>query len=94
MMGIGGIAMGTLAAMLKDIETDELIALIQYLERQIRKAGVTVKLNAEVTPALIAAWLPHYFFQPRNSHFHPSDTLFQLLWLAIAETVNQSMLAL
>ncbi len=43
-----------LASMLKDIETDELIAVIRYMERQIRKAGVTVKLNTEVTPVLIA----------------------------------------
>ncbi|MGA7845233.1 MAG: FAD-dependent oxidoreductase [Dehalococcoidales bacterium] len=47
-----------LASMLKDIETDELIAVIRYMERQIRKAGVTVKLNTEVTPVLIAELKP------------------------------------
>jgi 2,4-dienoyl-CoA reductase (NADPH2) len=44
--------------MLKDIETDELLALIKYLDRQMRKAGVTVKLNTEVTLALIAELKP------------------------------------
>ena len=47
-----------LASMLKDIETDELIAVIRYMERQIRKAGVTVKLNTEVTPVLIVELKP------------------------------------
>ncbi len=53
---LGGLIL--LASMLKDIETDELIALIQYLERQIKKAGVTIRLNTEVTPALIAELKP------------------------------------
>ncbi|MGP8080157.1 MAG: FAD-dependent oxidoreductase, partial [Dehalococcoidales bacterium] len=53
---LGGLL--SLASMLKDIETDELFALIKYLDRQMRKAGVTVKLNEEVTPALIAELKP------------------------------------
>ena len=47
-----------LASMLKDIETDELLALIKYLDRQMRKAGVTIKLNSEVTSALITELKP------------------------------------
>jgi len=47
-----------LASMLKDIETDELLALIKYLDRQMRKAGVTIRLNSEVTPALITELKP------------------------------------
>jgi 2,4-dienoyl-CoA reductase (NADPH2) len=47
-----------LASMLKDVETKELLALIQYLALQMKKAGVTVKLNTEVTPALIAELKP------------------------------------
>ena len=47
-----------LAAMLKDVETNELLALINYLALQMKKAGVTVKLNTEVTPALIAELKP------------------------------------
>ena len=47
-----------LAAMLKDVETDELLALIDYLALQMKKAGVTVKLNTEVTPALISELKP------------------------------------
>ena len=42
-----------LASMLKDVETNELLALIRYLTLQMKKAGVTIKLNTEVTPALI-----------------------------------------
>jgi len=41
-----------------DIETDELLALIKYLDRQMRKAGVTIKLNSEVTSALITELKP------------------------------------
>jgi pyruvate/2-oxoglutarate dehydrogenase complex dihydrolipoamide dehydrogenase (E3) component len=44
--------------MLKDIETDELLALIKYLDHQMTKAGVTVKLNTEVDAALIAQLKP------------------------------------
>jgi len=47
-----------LAAMLKDVETNELLALIDYLALQMKKAGVTVKLNTEVTPALISELKP------------------------------------
>jgi 2,4-dienoyl-CoA reductase (NADPH2) len=47
-----------LASLLKDIETDELLALIKYLDRQMTKAGVTVRLNTEATPALIAQLKP------------------------------------
>ena len=47
-----------LASMLKDIETDELLALIKYLDHQMTKAGVTVKLNTEVDAALIAQLKP------------------------------------
>jgi 2,4-dienoyl-CoA reductase (NADPH2) len=47
-----------LASLLKDIETNELLALIKYLDRQMTKAGVTAKLNTEVTPALIAQLKP------------------------------------
>jgi 2,4-dienoyl-CoA reductase (NADPH2) len=47
-----------LAAMLKDVETNELLALINYLALQMKKAGVTVKLNTEVIPALIAELKP------------------------------------
>ena len=47
-----------LASMLKDVETKELLALIQYLALQMKKAGVAIKLNTEVTPALIAELKP------------------------------------
>jgi 2,4-dienoyl-CoA reductase (NADPH2) len=47
-----------LASLLKEIETDELLALIKYLDRQMTKAGVNVRLNTEVTPALIAQLKP------------------------------------
>jgi 2,4-dienoyl-CoA reductase (NADPH2) len=47
-----------LASMLKDVETNELLALIKYLSLQIKKAGVTVKLNTEVTPSIISGLKP------------------------------------
>ena len=53
---LGGLL--SLAAMLKDVETNELLALINYLALQMKKAGVKVKLNTEVTPALIAELKP------------------------------------
>jgi 2,4-dienoyl-CoA reductase (NADPH2) len=53
---LGGLL--SLAAMLKDVEVNELLALIHYLTIQMKKAGVTVKLKTEITPALIAALKP------------------------------------
>ena len=53
---LGGLL--SLAAMLKDVEVNELLALIRYLTIQMGKAGVTVKLNTEVTPSLIAGLKP------------------------------------
>ena len=53
---LGGLL--SLAAMLKDVEVNELLALIHYLTIQMKKAGVTVKLKTEVTPALIAELKP------------------------------------
>jgi 2,4-dienoyl-CoA reductase (NADPH2) len=47
-----------LASMLKEIETDELLALTKYLALQMKKVGVTVKLNTKVTPALISQIKP------------------------------------
>jgi 2,4-dienoyl-CoA reductase (NADPH2) len=44
--------------MLKDVETNELLALIHYLSIQMEKAGVTVELNTEVTPTLLAELKP------------------------------------
>ena len=53
---LGGLL--SLAAMLKDVEVNELLALIRYLTTQMEKAGVTVKLNMEVTPSLITGLKP------------------------------------
>jgi 2,4-dienoyl-CoA reductase (NADPH2) len=53
---LGGLL--SLAAMLKDVEVNELLALIRYLTVQMEKAGVTVKLNAAVTPSMIAGLKP------------------------------------
>jgi 2,4-dienoyl-CoA reductase (NADPH2) len=53
---LGGLL--SLAAILKDVETHELLILINYLALQIKKAGVTVRLNTEVTTALLAELKP------------------------------------
>jgi 2,4-dienoyl-CoA reductase (NADPH2) len=53
---LGGLL--SLAAMLKDVEVNELLALIRYLTVQMEKVGVTVKLNAAVTPSMIAGLKP------------------------------------
>jgi 2,4-dienoyl-CoA reductase (NADPH2) len=47
-----------LAAMLKDIETKELMDLANYLHLQMEKAGVTIKTNTGFTPSLIAGLKP------------------------------------
>jgi 2,4-dienoyl-CoA reductase (NADPH2) len=44
--------------MLKDIETDELLSLIHYLALQMKKAGVTIRLNTKVTPSLVVELKP------------------------------------
>jgi 2,4-dienoyl-CoA reductase (NADPH2) len=38
-----------LAAIVKDLETEDLIKFVSYLETQLKKEGVTVKLKTEVT---------------------------------------------
>jgi 2,4-dienoyl-CoA reductase (NADPH2) len=48
---LGGLL--SLASMLKDCETKELMDLKNYLALQMKKAGVTVKLNTEATPELM-----------------------------------------
>ncbi|MGD9211180.1 MAG: FAD-dependent oxidoreductase [Desulfobacteraceae bacterium] len=41
------------AAIVKDIETDDLTLFVKYLATQLKKEGVTVHLNAEVTSSVI-----------------------------------------
>jgi pyruvate/2-oxoglutarate dehydrogenase complex dihydrolipoamide dehydrogenase (E3) component len=47
-----------LAAMLKDIETKELMDLAHYLTLQMQKAGVTIKTGTGFTPSLITELKP------------------------------------
>jgi 2,4-dienoyl-CoA reductase (NADPH2) len=47
-----------LAAMVKGLEIEDLPAIIRYLQGQITKRGVTIKLNTEATPSLINAIKP------------------------------------
>ena len=48
---LGGLV--PIAALLKDLETDCLLNLLAYLKRQMKKAGVKVKLGKTVTPELV-----------------------------------------
>lgn len=48
---LGGLV--TIAALVKDLETDVLLDLIRYLKRQLNKEGVTIKTRKEVTPELV-----------------------------------------
>ena len=48
---LGGLV--PIAALVKDLETDVLLELIDYLKRQMKKEGVTIKMKTEVTPALV-----------------------------------------
>ncbi|MFC2122522.1 FAD-dependent oxidoreductase [Bacteroidota bacterium] len=47
-----------MTALLKDVEVDDLLALVHYLATQVRKAGVTLELGTEVTPSLIKEFKP------------------------------------
>jgi len=56
MSGLGG-SMG-LASMVKGTEREDIPGLIDYLDRQVKKAGVDVRTGATVTPALADAEKP------------------------------------
>jgi 2,4-dienoyl-CoA reductase (NADPH2) len=47
-----------LAAFLKDVEIDDLLALVRYLKTQVKKAGVTLRLGTEVTPSILKEFKP------------------------------------
>ena len=53
---LGGLV--PIAALVKDLETDCLTALISYLRNQMVKEGVTIKMKKEVTPALVEETKP------------------------------------
>jgi len=53
---LGGLV--PIAALIKDLETDCLLNLMAYLKRQMKKAGVVVKLGKTVTPELITKEKP------------------------------------
>lgn len=53
---LGGLL--SLASMLKDCETQELMDLRDYLALQMKKAGVTIKLKTEATPELMSELKP------------------------------------
>ena len=46
------------AAIVKDLETEELTDLVRYLSGQLRKEGVTVHLDKAVTPEVVRAEKP------------------------------------
>jgi 2,4-dienoyl-CoA reductase (NADPH2) len=51
-----------LAALLKDVEIEDLLALVRYLKTQIKKAGVTLRLGREVTPSVLKEFKPDVVF--------------------------------
>lgn len=53
---LGGLA--PVAAIVKDMETEDLIDFIKYLETQLKKEKVTVNLNKRVTPDIVRAEKP------------------------------------
>ena len=53
---LGGLV--PLAAIVKDLETQELVDLVRYLEVQLEKEGVAVRLRQPVTPELVRRLKP------------------------------------
>ena len=53
---LGGLV--PLAAVVKDLETQELADLVRYQETQLKKEGVTVRLRQTVTPELVRELCP------------------------------------
>lgn len=53
---LGGLV--PIAAMFKDVEIDDILALVKYLENQMVKAGVTVRRGKEVTSSVISDMKP------------------------------------
>ncbi|MBN1570371.1 MAG: FAD-dependent oxidoreductase [Acidobacteria bacterium] len=53
---LGGLV--NLAAVLKDLETEDITGYIRYLEAQLKKEKVAVHLNKTVTPAIVQAEKP------------------------------------
>ncbi len=47
-----------LAAVVKDLELDSIMKVIRYLNRQIKKAGGTIRLGKEVNPSVIGKMKP------------------------------------
>jgi len=61
-----------LAAILKDLETDEIMDLITYFKIQFQKLGVRVKTGQGVTPALISELQPDVvIYAGGGKHFIP-----------------------
>jgi NADPH-dependent 2,4-dienoyl-CoA reductase/sulfur reductase-like enzyme len=53
---LGGLV--PLAAVVKDLETEDLMGYVHYLETQLRKENVTVRLKTAVTPEVVRAESP------------------------------------
>lgn len=53
---LGGLV--PLAAMVKDVETEDLLALIKYYKHRLVNAGVSIKMKQEVTPELVEQTRP------------------------------------
>jgi len=53
---LGGLV--PVAAVVKDMETEDLVDLVRYLETQLRKENVTVHRGKEVTPEIVRAEKP------------------------------------
>ncbi len=47
-----------LAAMIKDLETEDMMGHVTYLETQLKKENVTVRMNQAVTPEVVRAEKP------------------------------------
>jgi 2,4-dienoyl-CoA reductase (NADPH2) len=47
------------AAIVKDLETDDLTRFVQYLSTQLEKEGVEVRLNTELTPDIVRSECPN-----------------------------------
>jgi 2,4-dienoyl-CoA reductase (NADPH2) len=47
-----------LAGMLKEVEVDDMMALVQWFRVQFKKLGVQIRLGKEVTPAVVAELKP------------------------------------
>ena len=70
---LGGVM--PLAAILKDVEVNEMMDVVKWFGIQLKKLGVKIKLGQEVTPAVVDQLLPN-MVAAGGGHFISGDSGF------------------